>query len=71
MVDLQCQRWRWHRPSELDAVEDALSANYTRAESCLLQDYVEAIGQSCSRMPLLHTIHMRMSGYYGQRTHCG
>ena len=48
-----------------------LSASYTRAESCLLQDCVEAIGQSRSHISLLHMIHMRMSGYCGQRIHSG
>jgi hypothetical protein len=55
--------------ASLVQTDDALSASAsnTRAESCLLQDYVEDIGQSGSHICLLHMIHMRTSGYCGQR----
>jgi hypothetical protein len=52
MVDLRCGLWHSHRLSEPDAADDALSASCTRAEPCLLHDCEDAVGQSCSHIPL-------------------
>jgi len=66
MVDVRCQCLALASTTLASLVQTdgalAASSSCMRAESCLLWDCVEGVGQSGSHTCLLHMIHMRMSG---------